>query len=88
MRLDFQIHHVIDNKHVNGRTKYDYVKSEVWLRTQELCDIINEEFGLDAVPETWYTITKDTAIEMWKLLRENKNLCGTYGDNFLNSWIN
>ena len=88
MKLDYQIHHVIDNKYVNGRTKYDYVKSEVWLRTQELCDIINEEFGLDAVPETWYTITKNTAIEMWKFLRENKNLCGTYGDNFLNNWLN
>lgn len=77
---------IINNYMIDGRTKYDYVKSDVWLRDESLCEIAKKTIGKDIKPQTHTEVTKEEADLLWKSLQKEEDLQGIYGDDFLNNW--
>ena len=87
MRLDYDLSNVIDNyKGEDGFSHYDYVRSEIWLSKQELCDEVSKFLGVDIPIETNVIVTMEQMESVHKLLFEKKTLIGVYGDEFLNEW--
>ena len=76
MKLDYNLK--------NYNSHYDYVRSEIWLSKQELCDEVSEFLGIDIPLETNVTVTKEQMERVHKLLLDKGNLIGMYGDEFLN----
>ena len=81
--LDYQIFHILDNYKIDGFTRYDYVRSEIWVRTTELCRLLNEELKIDINPNTQFETDREIAWRAWLLLKE-RGLTGTYGTEYLN----
>ena len=86
MKLDYQIFHILNNYKVGGCAKYDYVKSEIWVRTWDLCYLLRKELDINIDPETPFETTWQTALKAWKILEKKPALIGTYGDRYLNDW--
>jgi len=87
MKLDYILHHIINNyEDDNGRAHYDYVRSEIWFRTPELCKEIGELLNMEIPVETNVIVSKEQMEEVHKLLNDRRDLIGSYGDWFLNIW--
>ena len=86
MTLDYQIHHILNNYMFNGCAKYDYVRSEIWVRNWDLCYLLRKELDIDINPETPFETDWKTANKAWKILEKDFTLVGTYGDKYLNEW--
>ena len=87
MQLDYQIHHVLNNYRTNDGVKYDYVRSEIWVRTWDLAYLLRDKLNININPEeTYVAATWQVALNAWKILCDNPLLIGTYGDKFLNEW--
>lgn len=86
MKLDYQIQHVYNNYMDSGCAKYDYIKSTIWVRTQNLCKLLKDKFKISVDPGVYADITYEIAIDIWRFLQKDYSLIGTYGDDFLNNW--
>lgn len=69
-QLDYMISHVINNYMVDGRAKYDRVKSDVWLRDVSFCEIAKKTINKDIKPQTHTVVTKEEANLLWKPLQK------------------
>ena len=86
MKLDYQIFNIINNYHdENGCAKYDYVRSEIWVNTWDLCCLLREELNIKINPETRFKTCWIVAHKAWEILK-GRDLIGTYGDEYLNKW--
>lgn len=87
MKLDYQILHILNNyKDHDGVSKYDYIKSTIWLRTWDLCYLLRNELNINIDPEVPFETTYEIALKAWKILEKEYSLIGIYGDKFLNNW--
>ena len=87
MKLDYILHHIINNYNDDeGVAHYDYVRSEIWFRTPELCKEIGEFLNMEIPLETNVIVSKEQMEEVHKLLVDRIDLVGSYGDWFLNTW--
>ena len=90
MQLDYQINHVLNNyKDDDGCCHYDYVESEIWVKSQDLCYLLRNELDINITPQTVFKTTWEIAHEAWRILTEKQfmpGLIGTYGNKFLNEW--
>ena len=86
LALDYQIDHIINNYKFNGCVKYDYVRSEIRVRTWDLCYLLRKELNIDINPETPFETDWKTAYKAWKIFEKDFTLVGTYGDKYLNEW--
>jgi hypothetical protein len=86
--IDYAISHNLNNYRDDNGAHYDYVNSDIWIREQSLCDIINKEFNLDIIPLVRKIISKELSENIWHYLSDNgiNGITGIYGDNFLNEW--
>lgn len=87
MKLDYCLTHLINNHKVNGSVEYQYVGSTVWFSKQELCDEIGNYLGIDIPIKTRVSVTREQMENTYKVLKQNKNIIGTYGDEFLNDFL-
>lgn len=84
MKLDYKLTYLINNHKVKGITRYDNVGNTIWFSRQDLCNKIGKFLNMQIPLETEVSVSKEQLEAVRNLLKEQKNLIGIYGNDFLN----
>lgn len=83
MRLEFQIIHLLHPHYVKGHgCVYDHINWTVWFSRQDLMNDVNEIFNTQFKLEEKTEVSETLARQIWKYLRERKDVIGIYGTDY------